>query len=227
MRCLASVTLAVAACSFTPGGDPPGHASDGGNPGMGHDAPAMITPDACPDADHDGVCDAVDKCPGADDHVDSDGDGIPDGCDDWPCGLRPGKPDDPLIYGAYNHLQSVAGQTLDGNGRLDVATTGNNVVLGFGYGLSVDCNGFASQPPPTCRVQIEVGLGTSKIGCILDGFVTSGQGYAGTANGMFPAPSPGLYEVRVSTAVDSGGCSGDWTNGTPSSSQTIAYLCVH
>ncbi|MBT8271113.1 MAG: T9SS type A sorting domain-containing protein [Flavobacteriaceae bacterium] len=38
--------------------------------------------DDCPDADADGVCDPDDICPGFDDTADSDGDGIPDGCDD-------------------------------------------------------------------------------------------------------------------------------------------------
>jgi hypothetical protein len=33
------------------------------------------------DTDHDGVCNDVDKCPGFDDKIDSDEDGIPDGCD--------------------------------------------------------------------------------------------------------------------------------------------------
>ena len=33
------------------------------------------------DSDGDGVCDALDICPGFDDNIDSDGDGIPDGCD--------------------------------------------------------------------------------------------------------------------------------------------------
>ncbi|MCI4651300.1 M12 family metallo-peptidase [Phaeodactylibacter sp.] len=35
----------------------------------------------CPDDDGDGVCNADDVCPGFDDTIDSDGDGIPDGCD--------------------------------------------------------------------------------------------------------------------------------------------------
>ncbi len=35
----------------------------------------------CPDSDNDGVCDVDDVCPGFDDNIDSDGDGIPDGCD--------------------------------------------------------------------------------------------------------------------------------------------------
>lgn len=48
------------------------------------DAVLAITtlPGNCPDEDGDGVCDADDVCPGFDDTVDSDGDGIPDGCDD-------------------------------------------------------------------------------------------------------------------------------------------------
>jgi len=33
------------------------------------------------DSDNDGVCDNEDKCPGYDDHIDTDGDGIADGCD--------------------------------------------------------------------------------------------------------------------------------------------------
>ncbi len=36
------------------------------------------------DSDNDGVGDAVDACPGFDDNSDSDGDGIPNGCDDPP-----------------------------------------------------------------------------------------------------------------------------------------------
>jgi hypothetical protein len=37
--------------------------------------------DGCPDADGDGVCDAEDLCPGADDSQDADGDSVPDACD--------------------------------------------------------------------------------------------------------------------------------------------------
>ena len=36
----------------------------------------------CADGDIDGVCDINDVCPGYDDTIDSDNDGIPDGCDD-------------------------------------------------------------------------------------------------------------------------------------------------
>ena len=37
--------------------------------------------EGCPDSDNDGVCDTDDVCPGFDDTIDTDGDGIPDGCD--------------------------------------------------------------------------------------------------------------------------------------------------
>ncbi len=38
-------------------------------------------PCTCFDSDNDGFCNAVDLCPGFDDHLDADGDGIPDDCD--------------------------------------------------------------------------------------------------------------------------------------------------
>jgi hypothetical protein len=38
-------------------------------------------PGGCPDADGDGVCDPNDVCPGFDDNLDDDGDGVPNGCD--------------------------------------------------------------------------------------------------------------------------------------------------
>ena len=36
----------------------------------------------CNDADGDSVCDDVDTCPGGDDNIDTDNDGIADFCDD-------------------------------------------------------------------------------------------------------------------------------------------------
>lgn len=38
----------------------------------------------CDDADNDTVCDDVDACPGEDDRIDGDGDGLPDACDGCP-----------------------------------------------------------------------------------------------------------------------------------------------
>ena len=39
----------------------------------------------CNDADGDGVCDADDQCPGFDDTIDTNGNGIPDGCESTGC----------------------------------------------------------------------------------------------------------------------------------------------
>jgi len=39
----------------------------------------------CLDSDSDGVCDSVDQCPGFDDRIDTNGNGIPDGCESTGC----------------------------------------------------------------------------------------------------------------------------------------------
>lgn len=62
-------------------GQPDPHSIGGGD----QDAHVADVPvDACPDSDHDGTCDSVDKCAGHDDRVDSDADTIADGCDKCP-----------------------------------------------------------------------------------------------------------------------------------------------
>ncbi|HEY4183075.1 MAG TPA: hypothetical protein VGM90_39905 [Kofleriaceae bacterium] len=75
MRSALALIAALAGCASMNSGAPP--ADDAG---PGDDA----SPAQCIDIDHDGVCNAVDICPGADDSVDSDADTIPDGCDDCP-----------------------------------------------------------------------------------------------------------------------------------------------
>jgi hypothetical protein len=39
----------------------------------------------CTDSDGDGVCDTVDQCPGFNDNIDTNGNGIPDGCESSTC----------------------------------------------------------------------------------------------------------------------------------------------
>ncbi|HEY4059369.1 MAG TPA: hypothetical protein VGM39_22280 [Kofleriaceae bacterium] len=77
MRAVLALTAALAGCASMNSGTPP---ADAGS----DDADSMPVPTQCIDIDHDGVCNAVDICPGADDAVDSDGDTVPDGCDDCP-----------------------------------------------------------------------------------------------------------------------------------------------
>jgi hypothetical protein len=62
-----------------------GIACDDGDPctiGDVLDAACNCSGTPAPDSDADGICDAEDQCPGADDTQDADGDGIPDACDD-------------------------------------------------------------------------------------------------------------------------------------------------
>ena len=112
------------------------------------------------DADHDGVCDDVDRCPGADDALNQDGDAYPDGCDMCPadptnaCGLP-----DP---GAFAHVVNVAtwGSDATGDGStaapyasvhvaIDAAVAGDGVRIwpGVYQTPGVDLNlGYASAP---------------------------------------------------------------------------------
>jgi Concanavalin A-like lectin/glucanases superfamily len=72
--------------------------SAGGADTMGADAMAGGSgAPACPDADADGRCDALDACPNdKDDGTDRDGDGIPDACDR--CGIGVALGFAPLFY---------------------------------------------------------------------------------------------------------------------------------
>lgn len=87
---IAPVVVFAAACAAA-GVPAPGGDDTNSNTTMDastRDAP----PDACPDTDNDGACNAVDKCPGHDDRMDTDADTVADGCD-----VCPGKDDRPDV----------------------------------------------------------------------------------------------------------------------------------
>ncbi len=65
------------------------------------------------DSDGDGVCDADDQCPGSDDTVDTDGNGIPDGCDTDACPALDFNVD-PVI--AYDLGQDFGPSVISDNG---------------------------------------------------------------------------------------------------------------
>ncbi|MBT8189402.1 MAG: T9SS type A sorting domain-containing protein [Bacteroidia bacterium] len=86
----------------------------------------------CPDDDNDGVCNAVDICPGFDDNADADGDGIPDGCDNNNCTVVTDNfPTDPLTHsggGSSSTTLSYASTHQDVSftiSDLDAVTNGN------------------------------------------------------------------------------------------------------
>lgn len=79
MRSWLSLALILGGCASAGHGDP-----NGQNPDAKPMTDASTTPDACPDMDNDGSCDAVDKCPGKDDRMDTDSDTVPDGCERCP-----------------------------------------------------------------------------------------------------------------------------------------------
>src|SRR5438105_4165620 len=98
MRARDLIVLACAsACGFS-GSSSPTHGIDAssggssdGNGGSGDSGP-------CKDDDGDTICNDVDQCPGQDDRIDIDADGIPDCKDDWLCGAtKPNGPPQPLI----------------------------------------------------------------------------------------------------------------------------------
>ncbi len=76
------------------------------------------------DSDSDGVCDALDICPGFDDNIDSDGDGIPDGCDNNCTETTANFPSSPLTHSGSGSTST----TLDFGGEaLDVSFTVSDI----------------------------------------------------------------------------------------------------
>jgi len=75
------------------------------------------------DSDGDGVCDALDRCPGADDSVDLDGNGVPDACDcpgdadgDGQVGLN----DLTVVLRQQGQVGMAFPADFDGDGRVDL-----------------------------------------------------------------------------------------------------------
>jgi len=86
-----------------------------------------------PDSDGDGVADSVDQCPGSDDTIDVDADGIPDGCDNFHstnCGA--GTIVDNILgqcVGTGDGLSCGIGTFDNGNGKCDPDVTQSDLDL--------------------------------------------------------------------------------------------------
>ncbi len=98
---------------------------------------------ATDDSDRDGICNAIDRCPGSDDKQDKDNDGVPDGCDRcdgyddltplrlaWPIAGREGHAwvinnyldHDPAVGAIRDHTGAtgMAAKTYDGHRGIDI-----------------------------------------------------------------------------------------------------------
>jgi len=89
------------------------------------------------DSDNDGFCDAIDICPGFDDSIDRDGNGVPDYCDVCEVNrtmMEPSQAGDMLIYEAVEQISSA--QPIN---------SGANVIFNAGYLVELNV-GFEVQP---------------------------------------------------------------------------------
>src|SRR5262245_54276994 len=156
MRSAAVATVALlTACNFTlpRGGSnggtdaPPGSDSTPIDSAAGGDTTSVDM--GCADADLDTVCDVVDKCPGGDDRLDGDADGIPDACDAWLCGNQPGSPNDPVGFGPGN--SNLAFISFAGEGDQTAMVAANTITrLDYAFGLQFNCSGGTGT---SCREQ--------------------------------------------------------------------------
>jgi hypothetical protein len=214
--CLLAVLLA--ACSFSSPEVAPG--DDDGGGGGGTAGPPMCAAD---DADCDTVPDAADRCPGHDDRADADGDGIPDGCDDWPCGLKPDDPGSSMTDGQIATGRSWGANNIQiGAMRRLVVAPGAMFDAQFDWWIFLKCVGS------TCSAQAEIGYGGARSSCIFDGTVSDLDRHDGRFEQQLMAPpTAGVHELRLNAGRNAAcGTGTSWYAGDPGSDSTIAILCV-
>lgn len=215
------VPLVATACSFSsPRGS---QADDGGDDDNGGDDDTD-PPMCAADDDKDGVCNDADKCAGHDDRKDADTDGIADGCDDWPCGLKPNDPGGAMSDSGSEGRSWYAAFINIGNSRRALVTAGQPFDAQFTWSLLINCGGGQA----TCRAQAEFGYGAMRAGCLYDNNVSDEQLRVSTFDGQLTAPAtPGVHELRLNAgrATDCG-TGTSWYGGDPGPESTIAILCV-
>jgi hypothetical protein len=102
------------------------------------------------DTDLDGICNVLDECEGFDDAADSDGDGIPDGCDTCdnsligtPCDDGDPCTENDLYVTGCQCLGDFVGADSDGDGvcdSYDLCPGGNDAFDADGDGIPDDCD---------------------------------------------------------------------------------------
>lgn len=212
MRRLVLLSL-VTGCAFTPAGEsagdddvaPDGAVSAGDASNSAADAlPSSIDAPACPDTDGDGLCNAVDP---------------------WPCGAAA-----PVIATTVTTGSDVAGAisfvSIAGGGNTAVAAPGAQLSYSLTWSL-LDTDFLCM----SCQDQIEVGLvAGDRHRCVYDDNPPQNQLQSGMATVTMTAPSAaGVYSLRFQVARDFGcnafGRTGWWI-GEPGADKTFGVLCV-
>jgi hypothetical protein len=203
------VIALVAGCSFRPGvASGPGGDSGPQGDGTQRDAPADARlVDACDDSDGDGVCNAV---------------------DDWPCGAKPAA-----LATSVVDMPTGAVLTMD---TIDVSGQGQMIVAAPGATLKLDVHfTLVDKRCQECIDQLEVGWMQAatgpRSGCVWDDRVPNPSGVDQTVkNFTITAPAvAGAYDLRTNIGQNTACGSGPswWDGEVPPASSTIALLCVH
>ena len=224
MRCTLFAAIAtLSACSFTNASSDNQQPTDAN--GGGSDT-ATAPPDACQDDDGDGVCNVVDQCPGMDDTKDTDGDGIPDCRDDWPCGAKPTAPNRSIDNRDFFGVGWKVDNTSLGNGNVTLATIKSGVTLNVSltYTLGVGCLGSQH-----CDAELKYGDDRDGVdGCIINQTFNNPSVVQSNWNEDFTfqtVTTPTVFKVKLDMDF-SKSCQLSWQGGTPGDKSTIAEVCV-
>lgn len=211
MRRLVLLSL-VTGCAFNPAGESAGDddvapdaSSVNGDANGGVDAVAQsLDAPACPDTDGDGLCNTVDP---------------------WPCGATAPTISNVVMTGSdvYGAISNVS---IGGGGNTAVTQPGVQLSYSLTWSLR-DSDVFCQN----CRDQIEVGVvAGGRQRCVYDNDPPQNQMQTGNTTIMMTTPStPGLYSLRFQVArdfsCDAFGRTGWWI-GEPSADKTFGVLCV-
>ena len=203
---LLSLVIAAGGCAFTPSGQ-----SSGDDDGVQVDGatvidavPQSIDAPACADTDGDGLCNAVDP---------------------WPCGTTAPTISNVVMTG-NDVWGAISNVSIGGAGNTAIAQPG--MQLSYSITWSLRDSDFLCM---NCRDQIEVGIvAGSRQRCVYDNDPPQNQMQSGTATIMMTAPTtPGVYSLRFQLArdfsCDAFGRTGWWI-GEPSADKTFGVICV-
>ena len=208
---LLSLVVAAGGCAFTPSGETAGDddvtpdaASVTSDAGGGDAVPQSIDAPACPDTDGDGMCNSVDP---------------------WPCGTTAPTISSVVMTG-NDVWGAISNVSIGGAGNTAIAQPG--MQLSYSLTWSLRDSDFLCM---NCRDQIEVGIvAGSRQRCVYDNDPPQNQMQSGSATITMTAPTtPGVYSLRFQLARDFGceafGRTGWWI-GEPAADKTFGVICV-